>query len=226
MNVLILDTETSGLSNSKNVKPETLHLWPFIVQFSYIIINLETYKIVKVYDSIVKVKSYNVITEESTNLHGITNEISLLKGKNKNTVLTEFCNDIENVDLIVAHNMNFDISVIKAEMMRLISEEKDQITKQKFDTNLEKISKLTNLYCTMQESIDLCKIEKVNSRGKYFKFPSLLELHKKLFDKEPKNLHNSLNDILITLRCFVKMKCDVDIVEVNSEIKYMIQNLI
>lgn len=226
MNVLILDTETSGLSNSKNVKPETVHLWPFIVQFSYIIINLETYEIVKLYDSIVKVKSYNVISEESIKLHGITNEISLLKGQSKNAVLTEFCNDIENVDLIVAHNMNFDLSVVKVEMMRLISEEKDQNKKQQFEQNLDKISKLTNLYCTMQESIDLCKIEKENSRGKYFKFPSLLELHKKLFNKEPKNLHNSLNDILITLRCFIKMKHDIDIVEVNSEIKDMIHKLL
>ncbi len=88
------------------------------------------------------------------------------------------------------------------------------------------IIKNQNLYFTMLESIDLCKIEKVNSRGKYYKFPSLSELHKHLFDVEPKHLHNSFHDILCTTRCFIKMKYDQDLVEENQPFKELIRKLI
>ena len=37
MKVIVFDTETSGLPKSKIINQNTQHLWPFIVQFSYII---------------------------------------------------------------------------------------------------------------------------------------------------------------------------------------------
>jgi hypothetical protein len=52
----------------------------------------------------------------------------------------------------------------------------------------------------------------VSKYGKeYTKFPKLSELHEKLFATKPQNLHNSLVDILITLRCFMKLNSDRDI---------------
>jgi hypothetical protein len=37
MRVLVFDTETTGLPKSKFISPDTLHLWPDIVQCSFII---------------------------------------------------------------------------------------------------------------------------------------------------------------------------------------------
>ena len=220
MRVLVFDTETSGLPKSKIINPSTLHLWPFIVQFSYIIFDNNSKNIEKIYDKIIKVKTYNVISEESIKLHGITNEISDTKGVNLITVLTEFLTDLENIDLVVGHNIEFDISMLKVEILRIINEyEKDETMQEKLKSHMELIINLNKVYCTMRNSIDICKIEKENSRGKYFKFPSLAELHEKLFDVKPKNLHNSLNDILITLRCFIKLYDDNDILEYNSKIR-------
>ena len=45
------------------------------------------------------------------------------------------------------------------------------------------------------------------------KYPKLIELHEKLFDKSPNNLHNSFNDILVTLRCFMKLKYNLDLID-------------
>ena len=79
----------------------------------------------------------------------------------------------------------------------------------------------------MQETIDFCAIKKINKQGKeYFKFPKLIELHQKLFDTSPNGLHNSLNDILICLRCFYKIKFDKDIIDENNEINNLINNLL
>jgi DNA polymerase III epsilon subunit-like protein len=175
------------------------------------------------YDNIIKLKPYNVISEESSKIHGITNEISLNKGVDIQEVLFEFCSDIDEVDLMVAHNINFDLPLIKVELLRCMQNNIDtndiyQSLKDNFETILNKKEK----YCTMENSIHLCKIERENSRGKYLKFPTLSELHVYLFNVTPCNLHNSLNDILITLRCYMKMKHDIDVIEKDNTIRYMI----
>ena len=227
MKILIFDTETTGLSKSKKITPATIHLWPYIVQFSYLIFDDTTNTVVKMYDKVIKLKPYNVISEGSIKLHGITNEISETTGINVNEALLEFLRDIEFVDLIVAHNAEFDLSLVKAELMRAcIENEKNADIKQYYETQLNKIVNCNKIYCTMQESIDICKIEKVNSRGPYLKFPSLSELHQNLFQVEPRNLHNSFNDILITLRCFIKIRCDDDVLEYNPAIKMLFVNLL
>ena len=73
----------------------------------------------------------------------------------------------------------------------------------------------------------ICNIKALTKDGKeYVKFPSLSELHKHLFSVVPKKLHNSLNDVLICLRCFYKMHFDVDIVAINESIRINIDPLI
>lgn len=49
------------------------------------------------------------------------------------------------------------------------------------------------------------------------KFPRLDELHKILFGSIPANLHNSLIDVLVCLRCFLKIRCCVDVPEKSFE---------
>lgn len=47
----------------------------------------------------------------------------------------------------------------------------------------------------------------------HFKFPRLNELHQTLFGSIPENLHNSLVDVVVCLRCFLKIRCCFDIPE-------------
>ena len=220
MKIIVFDTETSGLPKSKIISPNTIHLWPFIVQFSYIIFDTDTNTILKSYDAIVKVKPYNVISEDSIKFHGITQEISEAKGINIDNVLAEFIGDLEHADMMVAHNVEFDLNMIRVELLRLEQVALDLVLRKAI------FEEQTNLYCTMRESVDLCKIEKENSRGTYYKFPTLTELHKHLFNVEPKHLHNSFHDILCTIRCFIKMKYNQDIVEQNPQFKELIAKLI
>ena len=222
MKIIVFDTETTGLPKSRTITPNTIHLWPFIVQFSYIIFDTDTNTMLKSYDAIVKLKPYNVISKDSIEFHGITQEISESKGINIDTVLFAFISDMRNADMIVAHNVEFDLNMIRVELLRLEQSALD------VDLELRKaiFEDQTNFYCTMKESINLCKIEKENSRGTYYKFPTLTELHKHLFAVEPKHLHNSYHDILCTIRCFIKMKYNQDIVEQNPQFKELIQKLI
>ena len=226
MKYLVFDTETSDLPKTKIVSPEKMHLYPYVVQFSYIIYDQDTNTKIKIFDKIIKLKPYNVISKDSTKFHGITNEISELKGVSLKDVLTEFLTDIDSIDCIVAHNKEFDLKMIMIELMRLIEDEIVPELKLNWENKLAKVQGLSNVRCTMRDSIDLCKIEKENSRGKYYKFPTLSELHMKLFMVEPKNLHNSLNDILITLRCFIQMTYNEDVFKKNQELKELIIGLL
>jgi DNA polymerase III epsilon subunit-like protein len=198
-----------------------MHLWPHVVQFSYIVFDTESNEIVKIKDSIIKVPDGFTITEENAKIHGITTEISLAKGVDLLPVLEEFFADFDSSDHIVGHNVSFDINMIKAELQRLIMNSFDK----KLQEYLTKINTSTKFYCTMQETIELCAIELKDKYGRpYKKFPKLVELYQKMFGVTPKNLHNSLNDVIVCLRCFIKLKYEIDIVERSEQVKQMIKD--
>ena len=221
MRTLVFDSETTGLSKTQIISPSTIHLWPHVVQFSYIVFDTESNKIVKIKDSIIKVPDGFIITEENAKIHGITTEISLAKGVDLLPVLEEFFADFDSADHIVGHNVSFDINMIKAELQRLIMNSSDE----KLQEYLTKINTSTKFYCTMQETIELCAIELKDKYGRsYKKFPKLVELYQKMFGVTPKNLHNSLNDVIVCLRCFIKLKYEIDIVERSEEVKQMIKD--
>jgi DNA polymerase III epsilon subunit-like protein len=221
MRTLVFDSETTGLSKTQIISPSTIHLWPHIVQFSYIVFDAELNKIVKIKDSIIKVPDGFTITEENAKIHGITTEISLTKGTSLLPVLEEFFADFDSADHIVGHNVSFDINMIKAELQRLIMNSSDK----KLQDYLTTINTSTKFYCTMQETIELCGIEMKDKYGRsYKKFPKLVELYQKMFNVTPKNLHNSLNDVIVCLRCFIKLKYEIDIVERSEEVKQMIKD--
>jgi hypothetical protein len=73
----------------------------------------------------------------------------------------------------------------------------------------------------------LCNIKAVNVSGKeYTKFPTLSELHKELFQTIPVNLHNSLNDVVVCLRCYYMLEKKEDILENNILLKNMFESLV
>jgi len=213
MNILIFDTETTGLPKSKYIDTLNLDEWPHIVQFSFIKYDIIKNTIVEIHDYIIKIPKNIVIPEDSINIHGISNEISNKKGVLMSNVFDKFFNSLQNTDKLIGHNINFDINILKVELLRLINDTNvDQTSVKKYKEYLHFINNYNNVYCTMKETINHCKLEKLDKNGKkILKYPKLIELHTKLFDTSPKNLHNSLNDILITLRCYMQYKHGVDL---------------
>lgn len=213
MRVLIFDTETTGLPKTKIISHESLDKWPHIVQFSFIIFDTETTSILLSNDSIIKMNNDIQIPQESIDIHGITNEISREKGVNIEFPLKQFFYYLREVDILVGHNVAFDINMLQVELMRIIYNNKypqHHITAYK--TDLHFLVNFKQIYCTMQESIDMCAIKTMNKFGReYNKYPRLSELHQHLFGCVPKNLHNSFIDILVTLRCFMQMKSKIDL---------------
>tara|TARA_X000000368_G_scaffold221931_1_gene175170 strand:- start:5338 stop:5988 length:651 start_codon:yes stop_codon:yes gene_type:complete len=207
MKILVFDTETTGLlPKGFNANKSNLINLPYIVQLSFIVYDEESNKVIVTYDSVIKVPETVTISEESSNIHGITNAISRNNGINIIDALEILKIVINNVNCIVAHNFDFDINMLCIECMR---------------NNME-IELLKNnplIVCTMKQSKELCNIVVKGRNGdNYIKYPRLEELHDKLFGNKPNNLHNSFNDVIVCLRCYFKLRFNKDICKINRNI--------
>ena len=216
MRIFVFDTETTGLPKTKQMTENDLPLWPHIVQLSYIIYNDLNNDLETTQDHIIQLPENIIISQECVNIHGITNERCKSEGGDLKYLLRDFLDDFYNCDLIVGHNLQFDLNMLRVEIMRII-QDSIYFEKEYFEEALQNLNACKKYYCTMQESIDLCDIQTTNKRGvKFVKYPKLLELHEKLFQCKPQNLHNSLNDVLVTMRCFYMLKNKKDIIGMNA----------
>lgn len=225
MKVLVFDTETTGLppKNAGEINLDNIDKWPYIVQFSYIIYDDVTNRILKIIDKIVKLPDNIIMAKENIAIHGITNECMIEKGVDLKTFFDTFMDDFINADRVVGHNVDFDIKMLKVEILRKLTYELTYFHAECYNEYLHLLNSSNKYVCTMQETIDLCGIERSNKKGNYMKFPKLSELHFKLYNINPNNLHNSLYDVLVCLRCYCQLHNKIDILEKNVELNYIFQ---
>jgi DNA polymerase III epsilon subunit-like protein len=212
--VLIFDVETTGLL--PKVLPEDLTDMPYIIQLSFAVYDLTHHIILETYDAYVKPPKGVIVSEKITEITGITQKHVEKHGQNICDVLLKLYTAYTSVDMVVAHNLDFDSRMVTLEAKRNVS-------RLPFDVNpfitwmfQPQYCRMTcmELFCTMQTSVELCSIKKTSSRGKqYNKFPKLVELYQQLFEKTPENLHNSMVDVLVCLRCFLKIKYNIHLTD-------------
>jgi DNA polymerase III alpha subunit (gram-positive type) len=222
--------ETNGLLPKKNISP-TIDQYPHILQLSFAVYDMETRTIVHKYDSYVNVPDTVVIDDFVSNLTGITKQICLTKGKPICNVLYDFYKAYKMCQGIVGHNLEFDTKMISVEVQRnqvALIEHGFADCLNLFQPMYEKINNIDR-YCTMRMGIKLCNIvfplshvqavqavqasshSTTTEQKPRLKFPKLSELHQKLFDGEmPTNLHNSMVDVEVCLRCYLKMRHNIE----------------
>jgi len=206
MKVLVFDTETTGLPEKRNTSILETEKWPYIVQISWVVYDTE--------DESYEMEDHIIdcgvdIPQESVNIHGISKKISERKGENLWEVMNKFDSALRNCEMVIGHNISFDKRVYMVEAIR-------NRRKQYFTRNGVRKPE----YCTMKKSKKFCNIMKENSKGEtYLKYPSLSELHDKLFGFIPKGTHDSMADVLITLRCFAMLEGKTDVTKKNRNLK-------
>ena len=179
------DTETTGVPLNYKAPSSDTNNWPRLVQLAWILTDEESNRI-HTGNLIVKPDGF-VIPADATKVHGITTQRAKEEGVSLAEAIEQFKADLDVATYIVGHNIDFDKKIVGAEMIRLGM--KDELEKKKS-------------YCTMQSSIDFCKIP-----GKYgYKYPKLQELYKKLFGAEFENAHDAMSDIEATEKCFWELK--------------------
>ena len=213
MKILIFDTETTGLPRGKPAINDSAK-WPHIVQLSYILYDLEEHKILVNHDHIIKLDDSVEMTDGSFKMHGISKEKSRNEGISIDLALELFNICLQKTSILVAHNISFDKNMILVECAR-----------NDIDPAFSKYRYLE--YCTMKRSSEFCNIEKLSKATNrvFVKYPTLTELHQKLFRTTPEGTHNSYVDILVCLRCFYKLMFNEDISFHNKKINRQITRL-
>jgi DNA polymerase-3 subunit alpha/DNA polymerase-3 subunit epsilon len=183
MNFLFFDTETTGLPLNYKAPYTDISNWPRIVQLSWLIAN-EDGTILKESDYIIKVDF--PIPKEASQVHGITNLVAAKKGIIITEVLNTLLNDLNGMNHLICHNVNFDLTILQSELYR---------------HNLHHQINIPT-FCTMKNSTEYCKLP-----GNYgYKWPKLEELYSVCFNKKLENAHNAMADVRATYEVFYYLK--------------------
>ena len=182
---LIFDTETTGLPKNYKAPVTDSDNWPRMVQLAWQLHD-NSGKLLQAKNYIVKPDGYDIPIGVSK-IHGITTERAERDGHDLKLVLEELKKDLERTNYNVGHNIEFDINIVGAEFFRI-----DNAVNEQFAA-LASID-------TMKTSVDFCAIP--GGRGGGFKYPSLTDLHKKLFNKGFGDAHDAAYDVDATARCF------------------------
>lgn len=170
--ILFLDTETTGLIKN----PLDYTNYPRLIQISVANAN----KIIQTF--YIKPEGF-VVPSEIETLTGLSNEFLQ---KNGITIIKAIKSlDIPHRSIIVGHNIDFDLSILDSEYLRV-----------------SKKSGVFINYDFRKEIYPFCIMKKFTSiyGGK---FPKLTEIYEHFFDESPNiKLHNTENDIGILMDCF------------------------
>jgi DNA polymerase III epsilon subunit-like protein len=166
-NTLIFDTETSGFDDVD------------IIQIAYVIID-ENKNIIKKQNYYVKDRISSI---QAQGIHNITVDKLRTVGKDFFYIMNEFITDLQNVNTIVGHNLDFDIRVVLNNL-------------RKYDIKI--INNNIEEYNLFKQFIiyDTYKISKVKLNKLYFD----------LFNDNIINAHDALSDVEATLKCYLELK--------------------
>ena len=184
MKIIVLDTETAGLPRDYKAPATDTQNWPRIIQIGW-----QVYvgtQLIFGESSLIKPDGFE-IPASATAVHGITTASATAKGMDLTIILERLRTFAADLDAVVCHNAQFDLTVIAAEYARL-----DQTSP---------LARLRRI-CTMEAATPLLRLP-----GKYgWKFPRLEELHHYLFDGAFDGAHDAMNDVKATARCFFEMQ--------------------
>lgn len=115
MKLLPFDTETSGFPLWK--KPSEIPGQPHIVQLAALLVNADTEEVIDSMDEIIKPDGW-VISDESIEVHGITQEQAMDVGIPETEALQMFLDLHDQCGLRIAHNTTFDNRIVRIAMKR------------------------------------------------------------------------------------------------------------
>lgn len=183
---LVFDTETTGLPKNWNAPVTDLPNWPRVIQLGWGLFD-ENYTLIDSAIDLIKPDGWVMPTEEFWTLHGYTQDFSMQYGQPILSTLIKFNGALARSKYLIAHNMSFDQKVLGAEFLR---------------ANIKGTNRPIKL-CTKELSTSFCQLP--GKKG-YFKWPTLTELHVKLFNEPFIGAHDAMNDVIACGKCFFKLK--------------------
>lgn len=186
MRIMVFDTETTNLINKK----AKLEDQPHLVQFAGIVWIVENGIFAEEERINILIKPPIPIPDEASQIHHIY-QIDVKDAPSCREVLPSLVKLINECDIVIWHNIEFDITMMQIEVDRLKME----------GVVIDLAPKKT--FCTMNESISYCRIPRKSWTG--FKRPKLQELTKKVLWEYFFWAHNAMVDVEWTMKAFLKL---------------------
>ena len=204
------------LKNRKlaDLSTEDIRQMPHILQLSFAVYSLVSKSVVQTYNAYIAVDDSVPISQEVTQIHGIDRRTCDAIGVPICEALCAFYRASLECDCLIAHNQKFDRGLVYTEIMRnrhALSScpAIDRLFDPAFRSQI-----CIDEFCTMLSTVDLCNIWTTSKNGgRYKKSPRLIELYRRLFisgGPAPGNLHNSMVDVMVCLRCYLRVAHSID----------------
>lgn len=182
MTILFFDTETTGIKTPKN--PSFV---PKLVQLGAISYDTDLKRVIAEINIIIS--GAGEIPPEASNVHGISTEVARRYCVDKRAAEAIFAQLVKTADRVVAHNIAFDLDIIKDNM---------PVASAELDT--------TEHYCTMLASRDIVQVPFTEKQLAYFasqpdkkdgdyKAPHLSETFRHFFGHDFDGAHDAMADV-------------------------------
>ncbi len=178
---LFFDTSANGKPKNWKAPSTDAFNWPRMLHLSWLVYNEER-ELINSGDHIIKTTANIPIEIEKR--HKITPILSEDEGKSLKEILPPFKEAIKDAKHIISHNLTFNKGVAGAEFYRL---------------SMDHALEYSDNYCLMQEATWFCKIKGPAGR---FKWPSLSDIHTKIYKAGYENPGFATADVAVTALTF------------------------
>ena len=195
MSVMVVDTETTGLPLRRNQPPSSFNNWNNcrLVQVAWQVHEPNTGALLSKQQLVVKPVGFDI---SNTHIHGITTEFAQEHGVLIGAVFDALASALSGVDVIVAHNVEFDKGVLLAELYRSMA----------VSDGDGEYGRLSQRFCSISTQCTMwMATKKLQRTGD--KWLKLVELYTRLFPQEapPANLHRADADVELCAKCYFAM---------------------
>lgn len=182
---LLYDVSTNGQPKNWKADYTDTFSWPKLIHISWLLYDKKG-ELTEEADYIVNPVGMD-IAPQALKKAGLTEEIIGEHGVDVKVALEHFNQALEKAMYVFAFNLQYSENVVLAEFYR---------------ANMMHKMYQPDRYCLMRESTYFCRLK---GRGGGYKWPSLTELHKKIFNASFEGAGNAQKDIMAISRCFNKL---------------------
>lgn len=195
MRALVFDTESTGLIRSTSYSDSNN---PYLASIAVLLYDTEANRIISSLNTTIHPAGWEMPPDAEA-VNGLTTQYLCDTGVPAQTVIPLFMNIASKADLVVGHNVEFDIKIMSAALWRHITTEQNEAFAHEIITKYW-LTKPT--FCTMEESKN--EVQALNKKGG-FKNPKLTEAYKYFFGRDLDRAHSANADAVATLEIYLAL---------------------
>jgi len=187
--ILFFDTETTGIRKGGFI--------PRVVQIGALLTDNKGKTLAEL-NVLLKPEGFDTVPQAAANVHGFSYELIKECGIDRETGLAAFFELVDNADILVAHNAEYDLDLMQIEIDY-------QADKSNGITALwtEAMAK-AQVFCTMLNSRDILKMPLSDAQARFFrdtgndqkfKNPRLIEAYRHFFNTDFEGAHDAMADV-------------------------------